>query len=247
MSSTTDFGFEQVRLEDKARRVRGVFDSVASRYDLMNDLMSLGSHRLWKRFAVLAAGIRSGEKVLDVAGGTGDLTRLMARRVGAEGVVIMSDVNAPMLRLGRDRLIDQGLCGNIQFVQADAERLPFASDALDAVLIAFGLRNVTRKERALSAMYRVLRPGGRLVILEFSRLVVPVVQRLYDLYSLNVIPLLGQLVTGDRASYRYLVESIRLHPDQETLRAMMEHAGFELTSYQNLSAGVVAVHRGYKL
>ncbi len=247
MSTTTDFGFERVRVEDKARRVGRVFDSVAGRYDLMNDLMSLGAHRLWKRFAVLAAGIRSGERVLDVAGGSGDLSRLLAERVGPEGVVYMSDVNAAMLRLGRDRLIDRGRCGNIRWVRANAEALPFATGALDAVLIAFGLRNLTHKEQALSAMYRVLRAGGRLVILEFSHLVVPLLQRLYDLYSFNLIPLLGQLVAGDRASYRYLVESIRLHPDQETLQAMMERAGFELTSYYNLSAGVVAVHRGYKL
>ncbi|MGH8512266.1 MAG: class I SAM-dependent methyltransferase [Gammaproteobacteria bacterium] len=247
MSEATDFGFQRIRGEEKARRVAGVFASVAPRYDLMNDLMSGGAHRLWKRFAVAVAGIKHGERILDLAGGTGDVSALIGPEVGAGGRVVLSDINGPMLRLGRDRLLDRGLASNVDVVLTNAEQLPFPEDSFDAILIAFGLRNVTAKERALASMHRVLRYGGRVVILEFSRLKVPLLQSIYDLYSFKVIPVLGQLIAGDKASYRYLVESIRMHPDQETLKAMMNDSGFELTSYYNLSGGIVAVHRGYKL
>ncbi len=247
MSETTDFGFRTVAIADKARRVSEVFTSVAFRYDLMNDLMSAGVHRAWKAFAVALARPRLGERVLDIAGGTGDMTARLVDRVGPNGLVVLSDVNAGMLRLGRDRLIDQGIAGNVAYAFADAEALPFAEGSFDLLMIAFGLRNVTDKPRALRSMYRVLRYGGRLVILEFSHAVMPLLERLYDLYSFNIIPLLGQLVAGDRASYQYLVESIRRHPDQETLKTMMEKAGFEMADYHNLSGGIAAVHRGYKL
>jgi demethylmenaquinone methyltransferase / 2-methoxy-6-polyprenyl-1,4-benzoquinol methylase len=245
--TTTDFGFEQVRVEEKARLVGRVFTSVASRYDLMNDLMSAGSHRLWKHFAVELAGIRSGQDVLDVAGGTGDITARLLQRVGPEGRVVLTDINGSMLGVGRERLLDRGHVGNVVYAQANAECLPFADNSFDAVTIAFGLRNVTDKDRALRSMYRVLRPGGRLVVLEFSHVVLPFLSRLYDLYSFNVVPPLGAWITGDRGSYQYLVESIRRHPNQETLKGMLEAAGFELTDVHNLSGGIVAVHRGYKL
>jgi demethylmenaquinone methyltransferase/2-methoxy-6-polyprenyl-1,4-benzoquinol methylase len=247
MSNTTDFGFEQVRVEEKARRVARVFDSVASRYDLMNDLMSLGAHRLWKRFAISLADVRAGQRVLDVAGGTGDLTARLVRRVGPQGSVVLSDINGSMLREGRDRLVNEGVVGNVRYVQGNAEALPFPDNTFDRITIAFGLRNVTHKDRALASMQRILRPGGCLVILEFSKVVLPSLERLYDQYSFAVIPRIGQLVTGDRASYQYLVESIRRHPDQATLGAMMEAAGFGAVNHYNLSGGVVAVHRGYKL
>lgn len=247
MSWTTDFGFREVPISDKARRVGEVFTSVAFRYDLMNDLMSGGVHRIWKAFAVALARPRCGERVLDIAGGTGDMTARLVDRVGPRGHVVLTDVNAAMLRLGRDRLIDRGIAGNVAYAFADAEALPFADGSFDLLLIAFGLRNVTDKSRALRSMHRVLRHGGRLVILEFSRAVMPLLQRLYDLYSFNVIPLLGQIVAGERASYRYLVESIRRHPDQAALMSMMEEAGFEMAGYHNLSGGIAAVHRGYKL
>jgi demethylmenaquinone methyltransferase / 2-methoxy-6-polyprenyl-1,4-benzoquinol methylase len=241
----TDFGFEKVPWREKAERVRGVFDSVARRYDLMNDLMSAGTHRLWKRFALSCTGLRAGQRALDVAGGTGDIAAGMARQVGAQGLVVLTDINAEMLARGRDRLLNEGFVASTRVVQADAERLPFRDAQFDCVTIAFGLRNVTDKPAALASMRRVLRPGGQLIVLEFSQLAVPALRPLYDAYSFQVLPRLGQLVTGDAASYRYLAESIRKHPDQETLLGMMREAGLENCSYQNLSAGVVAVHRGY--
>jgi demethylmenaquinone methyltransferase / 2-methoxy-6-polyprenyl-1,4-benzoquinol methylase len=243
---STDFGFQRVPREDKARRVRGVFDSVADRYDLMNDLMSGGTHRLWKRFTLALANLRPGQRALDVAGGSGDLAAGLARQVGARGLVVLSDINAAMLARGRDRLIDQGFVGNIACVQADAERLPFADGTFDCITIGFGLRNVTDKAAALSAMRRALRPGGQLLVLEFSRPRVPGLQPLYDAYSFRVLPWLGRMVAGDEASYRYLAESIRMHPDQETLLKMLQEAGLEGCRYHNLSGGIVAVHRGYK-
>jgi demethylmenaquinone methyltransferase/2-methoxy-6-polyprenyl-1,4-benzoquinol methylase len=242
MSDTTDFGYERVRPEDKARRVRGVFESVAAKYDLMNDLMSAGLHRAWKRFAVAASGTRPGNEVLDVAGGTADLTRLFADRVGPTGRVVLTDVNAAMLGAGRDRMLDEGRL--VPAVQCNAEALPFPARRFDCVCIGFGLRNVTRKDLALSEMRRVLRPGGVVVILEFSK-VAKALRPAYDWYSFNVLPRLGKLVVGDDASYRYLAESIRMHPDQSTLKDMMEKAGFERVEWFNLMAGVVALHRGY--
>jgi len=243
---TTHFGFEQVPTGDKARRVGQVFDSVASRYDLMNDLMSLGVHRLWKRFTVELSAVREGQRVLDMAGGTGDLAGQLARRVGDSGEVVVGDINAAMLGAGRERMVDRGVVGNVRYVQADAERLPFPDGHFDCVTIAFGLRNVTHKERALADMGRVLRPGGRLLVLEFSRVTSPVLKSLYDIYSFKLLPLMGKLVAGDADSYRYLAESIRMHPDQETLKEMMQAAGFERCEYFNLTAGVVALHRGWK-
>jgi len=243
----THFGYERVVEREKAGRVRSVFESVAERYDLMNDLMSLGLHRIWKRFAVEAAAVRPGERVLDLAGGTGDLTLLLARKVTASGGVVLSDINPAMLCRGRDRLIDKGMAAGVNFVLADAERLPFAKASFDCICIAFGLRNVTRKSAALESMYAALRPGGRLIVLEFSRVTVPAIKTLYDAYSFSVIPWLGRVVADDAASYRYLAESIRVHPDQESLKEMMRCAGFERLEYFNLTGGVVAVHRGYKL
>ncbi|HSB48301.1 MAG TPA: bifunctional demethylmenaquinone methyltransferase/2-methoxy-6-polyprenyl-1,4-benzoquinol methylase UbiE [Burkholderiales bacterium] len=240
---TTDFGYQSVPEGEKSRRVAGVFDSVAPRYDLMNDLMSAGLHRLWKRFAVESSGVRPGERVLDIAGGTGDLARLFTRRVGPQGEVVLTDINPGMLRHGRDRLLDDGIV--LPLVQCDAERLPFGSERFDCVAVAFGLRNMTRKEAALSEMRRVLKPGGRLVVLEFSKVWAPV-KPLYDAYSFGLLPRLGKLVANDAAAYRYLAESIRMHPDQEALKAMMEQAGLERVEYFNLAAGVVAVHRGYR-
>ncbi len=243
----THFGFREVSARDKAGLVARVFDSVADRYDLMNDAMSFGIHRVWKQFAVSQSGVRRGQRVLDVAGGTGDLTAKFAGRVGPAGTVVIADINAAMLDVGRRRLADRGVAGNVEFVQADAERLPFEDDYFDCVSIAFGLRNVTRKEAALASMFRVLKPGGRLLVLEFSRPVLPGLGRLYDLYSFSLLPLMGRIIANDEDSYRYLVESIRKHPDQETLKSMMEAAGFERTHYFNLSGGIVALHRGYKL
>ncbi|APZ41932.1 bifunctional demethylmenaquinone methyltransferase/2-methoxy-6-polyprenyl-1,4-benzoquinol methylase UbiE [Acidihalobacter ferrooxydans] len=243
---TTDFGYQQVRAEEKARKVAAVFHSVADRYDVMNDLMSLGVHRLWKRYTIELAGVRRGQPVLDLAGGTGDLAGRFARMVGPEGEVVLADINASMLRNGRERMLDKGLAGNLRFAQVNAECLPFPDNHFDLVTIAFGLRNVTDKAAALRSMYRVLKPGGRLLVLEFSRPVVPGLKPIYDLYSFTALPLMGKLVTGDAASYRYLAESIRMHPDQSTLKSMMEEAGFERTEFYNLSGGIVAVHRGYK-
>ena len=243
---TTDFGFEQVRKEDKASRVRAVFDSVAQRYDIMNDLMSGGAHRLWKRFALSLTGLRPGARVLDVAGGTGDLAVGLARQVGKSGLVMLTDINAAMLAAGRDRLIDAGLAGNVLCAQADAEQLPFADGSFDCVTIGFGLRNVTDKPRALRSMQRVLKNGGQLLVLEFSKPATPALQSFYDAYSFRVLPFLGRVVAGDADSYRYLAESIRRHPDQETLLAMLRDAGLEECRYHNLMGGIVAVHRGYR-
>lgn len=237
----THFGFSTVDAADKARQVRGVFDSVAPKYDLMNDLMSAGLHRLWKRYAVGVAAVREGARVLDLAGGTGDLARLFAKAAGATGRVVLTDINHAMLAEGRDKLIDLG--APLPVVQCDAEALPFPDRSFDVVSIGFGLRNVTRKENALAEMRRVLVPGGAALVLEFSK-VAPPLAPAYDWYSFNVLPKLGRLVAGDEASYRYLAESIRMHPDQETLKAMMERAGFDAVEYHNLTAGVVALHVG---
>jgi demethylmenaquinone methyltransferase / 2-methoxy-6-polyprenyl-1,4-benzoquinol methylase len=243
MSDPTHFGFEQVAADEKAQRVRGVFDSVAGKYDLMNDIMSVGLHRLWKRFAVNATRVRAGMRVLDLAGGTGDLARLFADRVGPSGEVVLTDINASMLEAGRDRLLNAGRF--VPVVQCDAEKLPFPDAGFDCVSIAFGLRNVTHKEKALAEMHRVVRPGGVAAILEFSRVWEPLAPA-YDWYSFNVLPRIGRLVAGDDASYRYLAESIRMHPDQATLRTMMERAGFDRVEVHNLTAGVVALHLGYR-
>lgn len=243
---TTDFGYQKVKPEEKAGRVAGVFHSVAARYDLMNDLMSGGVHRLWKRFTVELAGVRPGQQVLDIAGGTGDLSRAFARRVGPGGLVILADINESMLKIGRDKLTDQGLAGNLSYVQADAQYLPFPDNHFDCISIAFGLRNVTDKDLALRSMLRVLKPGGRLLVLEFSKPLYPLLERAYDAYSFKLLPLMGKLVANDADSYRYLAESIRMHPDQDTLKAMMDKAGFVNTEYHNMTGGVVALHKGIK-
>ena len=246
-ADSTDFGYERVSVQDKAGRVRQVFESVASRYDLMNDLMSLGAHRLWKRFTLGQTGLKPGQQALDVAGGSGDLALGMARQVGETGSVLLTDINPAMLEQGRRKLIDTGVAGNVQYALADAERLPFESDRFHCITIGFGLRNVTRKQAALESMFRVLKPGGRLLVLEFSRPTAPGLKPLYDRYSFSVLPLLGKFVAKDEASYRYLAESIRMHPDQETLKGMMQSAGFQRCDYFNLSGGIVALHRGHKL
>ena len=243
----TDFGFEKVAWAEKAERVRSVFASVAAKYDVMNDLMSLGVHRLWKRFALSLTGLKPGQQALDVAGGTGDLSVGMLRQVGKTGRVVLSDINADMLQVGRDRLLDLGLTGNIECLVADAEKLPFDDNSFDCVTIAFGLRNVTDKDAALRSMYRVLKPGGQLLVLEFSTPVAPGLKPLYDAYSFNVLPWLGQVIANDAASYRYLAESIRMHPNQETLLRLLQAAGFAQARYHNLSGGIVALHRGYKI
>ena len=242
-----DFGYEQVSPAEKTARVRSVFDSVAGKYDLMNDLMSGGLHRLWKRFALSQTGLRPGMRALDVATGTGDLGAGLARQVGREGLVVLSDINREMLVRGRDRLLDEGVFANVRFVIADAERLPFSDARFDCVTIGFGLRNVTDKAAALAAMRRVLRPGGRLLVLEFSRPRSEALRAAYDAYSFRVLPLLGRAVAGDEASYRYLAESIRQHPDQETLAGMMQDAGFEDCRWHNLAGGIVALHVGLVL
>jgi len=243
MAGDTDFGFQRVGEGDKARRVAGVFESVAPRYDLMNDLMSLGLHRAWKAFAVAMSGVREGDRVLDVAGGSGDLALALARRVGPTGEVWLTDVNRAMLEAGRDRLLDDGMI--LPLAQCDGERLPFRAATFDCVTVAFGLRNMTRKEAALAEMRRVLRPGGRLLVLEFSKVWKPL-EKAYDWYSFKVLPWLGRRVAKDEAAYRYLAESIRMHPDQEALRMAMERAGLEDVEYFNLAAGIVALHRGIR-
>ncbi|MEP7282548.1 MAG: bifunctional demethylmenaquinone methyltransferase/2-methoxy-6-polyprenyl-1,4-benzoquinol methylase UbiE [Rubrivivax sp.] len=239
----THFGYETVDESDKARRVRGVFDSVASKYDLMNDLLSGGLHRAWKAYAVAVADVRPGQRVLDIAGGTGDLARAFAGKVGPQGLVVLTDINESMLRAGRDRLLDGGVA--LPTVACDAERLPWADASFDLVSVAFGLRNMTHKERALAEMARVLRPGGRLLVLEFSK-VAPPLQAAYDFYSMRLMPLIGKWVAGDAASYRYLAESIRMHPDQATLKALMKDAGFGHVDVHNLAAGIVALHVGIR-
>jgi len=243
---TTHFGYQNVKVEEKAEKVAEVFHSVADQYDVMNDLMSMGIHRLWKRFTIELSGVRSGQSVLDIAGGTGDLTAKFSSLVGREGQVILSDINASMLNNGRSRLIDKGILGNVEYVQADAQYLPFPDNSFDCITIAFGLRNVTDKDLALRSMYRVLKPGGRLLVLEFSKPVAPGLKSIYDLYSFKVLPFMGKLVANDEESYRYLAESIRMHPDQNTLKDMMINAGFEQCDFHNLTGGIVALHRGYK-
>lgn len=243
---TTHFGYQQVKWNEKQRRVAGVFDSVADNYDLMNDVMSLGIHRLWKRFAIEQSGVRPGQRVLDLAGGTGDLAARLSRMVGPQGEVVIGDINASMLNVGRARLLDRGVSGNVRFVQANAETLPFPPNSFDCIIIGFGLRNVTDKQKALEAMYQVLRPGGRALVLEFSKPVLPGLKTAYDFYSFRVLPLMGRLIARDEDSYRYLAESIRMHPDQEKLRHMMQQAGFEDCDYHNLSGGIVALHRGFR-
>ena len=244
---STHFGYEQVANSEKAGRVREVFDSVASRYDLMNDLMSMGVHRLWKRFALAQTGLRPGQQALDVAGGTGDLSIGMARQVGREGQVTLTDINENMLGEGRGRLVDAGIVGNVRCAVADAEKLPFPDREFDCVMIGFGLRNVTDKPAALAEMFRVLRPGGQLLVLEFSHPTAPGLKPVYDAYSFGVLPLMGKLVAGDSDSYRYLAESIRMHPKQDELKALFEEAGFEQCRYHNLTGGIVALHRGYRI
>ncbi|MCB1751898.1 MAG: bifunctional demethylmenaquinone methyltransferase/2-methoxy-6-polyprenyl-1,4-benzoquinol methylase UbiE [Gammaproteobacteria bacterium] len=245
--STTHFGYEQIAVSEKAQRVRAVFDSVATRYDLMNDLMSIGIHRLWKRFAVELAGIRPGQRVLDLASGTGDLAARFAGLTGPDGLVVMSDINAAMLTQGRLRMADRGLVGNLIYAQIDAEQIPFPDNSFDCISIGFGLRNVTDKQKALTAMYNALKPGGRVLILEFSEPVNKPLKAAYDLYSFKLLPLLGRVVANDEQSYRYLAESIRMHPGQERLKEMMEGAGLEHCDFHNLTGGIVAVHRGFKL
>lgn len=243
---TTHFGYQQVPLEEKVHKVRDVFDSVADKYDVMNDVMSMGVHRLWKRYAIEMTGLKPGQKVLDLASGTGDLAAKLAERVGSKGEVVASDINGSMLSNGRGRLVDRGIVGNVRYVQANAEALPLPDDYFDCVTISFGLRNVTDKDAALRAMYRVLKPGGRLLVLEFSKPTAPGLKPVYDAYSFKLLPLMGKLIANDAESYRYLAESIRMHPGQEELKAMMEAAGFERCDYFNLTGGVVALHRGYK-
>ena len=244
--NTTHFGYKTVASEEKADLVRGVFDSVATRYDVMNDLMSAGLHRLWKRFTIELSAVRSGQTVLDIAGGTGDLAAKFSKLVGADGKVILADINAAMLSVGRDRLIDKGALSNIDVVQADAQFLPFEDNSIDCITIAFGLRNVTDKAKALRSMHRVLKPGGRVLVLEFSKPTSPLLSKVYDAYSFSALPAMGKLITDDADSYRYLAESIRKHPDQESLLEMVEDAGFVDCRYHNMTGGIVAVHRGIK-
>ena len=243
---TTDFGYERVKTAEKAGRVREVFDSVAAQYDLMNDLMSGGLHRLWKRFTIELSAVRSGQTVLDIAGGTGDLAAKFSKLVGADGKVILADINAAMLSVGRDRLIDKGALSNIDVVQADAQFLPFEDNSIDCITIAFGLRNVTDKAKALRSMHRVLKPGGRELVLEFSKPTSPLLSKVYDASSFSALPAMGKLITDNADSYRYLAESIRKHPDQESLLEMLEDAGFVDCRYHNMTGGIVAVHRGIK-
>ena len=243
---STHFGFQQVPLEEKAGKVREVFDSVADKYDVMNDVMSFGVHRLWKRFTMEMTGLKPGQRALDLASGTGDLAAKLSKLVGSKGEVVSSDINGAMLGNGRDRLLDKGVVGNVRFVQADAQYLPFPDNYFDCVTMAFGLRNVTDKDLALRSIYRCLKPGGRLLVLEFSKPAVPGLKPIYDAYSFKLLPFMGKLIADDEASYRYLAESIRMHPGQEELKAMMAEAGFERCDFHNMSGGIVALHRGYK-
>ncbi len=243
----THFGYQDVDKAAKAGMVGQVFDSVASKYDVMNDLMSFGVHRVWKRFTLDQSGVRPGQAVLDLAGGTGDLAAKFSKRVGKDGLVVLADINASMLFTGRDKLLDNGVIGNVDYTQANAEELPFADDSFDCITIAFGLRNVTDKDKALRSMNRVLKPGGRLLVLEFSKPVLPLLSKAYDAYSFTALPMMGKLVANDADSYRYLAESIRMHPDQSTLKQMMEDAGFAKANYHNLTGGIVALHKGYKV
>lgn len=243
---TTHFGFSEVPLQDKVGRVAGVFHSVAAKYDVMNDLMSMGIHRLWKRQTIDMSGVRAGHKVLDLAGGTGDLTLKFSEIVGPAGQVILADINDSMIKVGRDKLIDKGVVGNVNYVQANAESLPFPDNTFDCITIAFGLRNVTDKQKALESMARVLKPGGRLLVLEFSKTDNPMLTKVYDTYSFNILPKIGKLIADDEESYRYLAESIRMHPDQETLKGMMEQAGLVNCRFHNMTGGIVALHFGMK-
>lgn len=244
--NTTHFGYEEVPVSDKVNKVADVFHSVADKYDLMNDLMSAGVHRLWKRYTIETSGAKKGDTILDLAGGTGDLAAKFTRIVGKNGMVTLSDINGSMLENGRERLTNVGIAGNIEYVQANAESLPFDDNKYDIVTMAFGLRNVTDKDAALRSIYRVLKPGGKLMVLEFSKPVVPGLGTIYDQYSFKLLPLIGKVVANDEDSYRYLAESIRMHPDQDTLKGMFEDAGFERTAYHNMTGGVVALHTGYK-
>jgi len=246
-TKTTDFGYQRIETAEKVKRVGEVFSSVASSYDLMNDVMSMGVHRLWKRYTICLSGVREGNHVLDVAGGTGDIAMLLAQQVGSTGSVTLCDINQDMLMHGRDRFIDAGMVENIDFVQGNAESLPFRKNNFDCITIAFGLRNVTDKMAALVSMYDKLKYGGRIIILEFSSVVIPVFRELYEAYSFRLIPWFGKIIAGDEDSYRYLVESIRMHPSQDMLASMMETAGFYHVDYLNLTGGIVAIHRGYKI
>ncbi len=243
---TTDFGFQTVDKDEKQTMVAKVFHSVASKYDLMNDLMSFGIHRVWKRYTIEASGVRRNQRVLDLAGGTGDLTAKFSRLVGENGEVVLADINDSMLKMGREKLRDHGIVGNVSYVQANAEKLPFPDDYFDCITISFGLRNVTDKAKALRSMFRVLKPGGRLLVLEFSKPVLDPLSKIYDAYSFHILPRIGQVIVNDADSYRYLTESIRMHPDQETLKGMMEEAGFDQVSYTNMTGGIVALHKGFK-
>ncbi|CAQ85972.1 MULTISPECIES: bifunctional demethylmenaquinone methyltransferase/2-methoxy-6-polyprenyl-1,4-benzoquinol methylase UbiE [Photorhabdus] len=243
---TTHFGFRTVAKDEKESMVAEVFHSVAAKYDLMNDLMSFGIHRIWKRVAISASGVRRGQRVLDLAGGTGDLAAKFSRMVGEKGEVVLADINESMLKVGREKLRDTGIVGNVSYVQANAEALPFPDNYFDCITISFGLRNVTEKEKALRSMFRVLKPGGRLLVLEFSKPFLAPLSKAYDAYSFHVLPKMGQIFVQDADSYRYLAESIRMHPDQETLKTMMEDAGFEQVTYTNMTGGIVALHRGFK-
>ncbi|AGQ38631.1 TPA: bifunctional demethylmenaquinone methyltransferase/2-methoxy-6-polyprenyl-1,4-benzoquinol methylase UbiE [Mannheimia haemolytica] len=245
-AETTHFGFKTVAKEEKQQLVANVFHSVAGKYDLMNDLLSFGIHRVWKRFTIDCSGVRKGQKVLDLAGGTGDFTAKFSRIVGESGEVILADINSSMLEVGREKLRNLGVVGNVSYVQANAECLPFADNTFDCIVISFGLRNVTDKDKALRSMFRVLKPGGRLLVLEFSKPIIDPISQLYNFYSFNILPKVGEVVVNDAESYRYLAESIRMHPKQDELKAMMEQTGFESVNYYNLSAGIVALHRGYK-
>ena len=245
-NKTTHFGFQQVPVNEKANKVADVFHSVASKYDIMNDLMSGGIHRLWKRFTIDLSSVRKGHRVLDIAGGTGDLTKQFSKLVGKDGHVVLADINSSMLEVGRERLTNQGLTDNIEYVQANAESLPFNDNSFDVITIAFGLRNVTDKDKALRSMLRVLKPGGRLLVLEFSKPGNPLLEKVYDTYSFSLLPKIGQVIAGDSESYKYLAESIRMHPDQETLKDMMADAGFVRCNFHNMPGGIVALHKGIK-